>query len=262
MIRRKIDAIPISVIILVSFFDFYLFFTVKNPMYIIPYFLLMIFPKTTVSGWAHHMAHCRPFKNNKIHLGFEFLVGLQVGILPNCWMLHHNVGHHGNLLDQEKDASAWKRNGRTMGVVEYCLYNSLMTYPRSLSIAKEKSQRVYHTTIFFIVLTLVTLSVLFYINPINAFLCFLLPMIVSLYMTFLATYDHHTGIETQNIFESCRNNLHPFYNLITGNLGYHTAHHYKQGVHWSEVPKLHKEIEHLIPDHLINRTEIFKYGRD
>jgi fatty acid desaturase len=41
--------------------------------------------------------------------------------------------------------------------------------------------------------------------------------------------------------------MHPAYNMWTGNLGYHTAHHFRSGVHWSRLPALHKEIEHLIP---------------
>jgi fatty acid desaturase len=39
--------------------------------------------------------------------------------------------------------------------------------------------------------------------------------------------------------------------MVTGNLGYHTAHHYKQGVHWSKLPALHEKIKDKIPDNLI-----------
>jgi len=40
------------------------------------------------------------------------------------------------------------------------------------------------------------------------------------------------------------------FNFLTGNLGYHTAHHYKQGLHWSKLPELHASIAHRIPPQL------------
>ena len=44
--------------------------------------------------------------------------------------------------------------------------------------------------------------------------------------------------------------MSPIYNLLTGNLGYHTAHHHKQGLHWSRLPELHEKIKDKIPENL------------
>ena len=74
-------------------------------------------------------------------------------------------------------------------------------------------------------------------------------MIVGLFLTAWATFDHHSNLDTKNEFEGSRNILNPFYNLMTGNLGYHTAHHVKHGLHWSKLPEYHASIEHLIPAH-------------
>ncbi|WP_399323377.1 fatty acid desaturase [Thiomicrorhabdus lithotrophica] len=39
-----------------------------------------------------------------------------------------------------------------------------------------------------------------------------------------------------------------WFNTLTGNLGFHTAHHYKQGgVHRSKLPALHEKIKDKIP---------------
>mgnify|MGYP001440518359 CR=1 FL=1 len=34
---------------------------------------------------------------------------------------------------------------------------------------------------------------------------------------------------------------------LTGNLGFHTAHHHRPGMHWSKLPTLHAEILPKIP---------------
>ena len=44
-----------------------------------------------------------------------------------------------------------------------------------------------------------------------------------------------------------RNRVNPLYNALTGNLGLHTAHHKRPGLHWSLLPKLHEQIRHQIP---------------
>lgn len=261
MIRRKIDIFPVFLMSAFSFLQFYLFFFSDGFEWFGAFCLVYFLIASTVIAFSHHFAHCRPFNNNSAHLLMEFFIGLQTGILPNVWSLHHNVGHHGRYLDQEMDTSPWKKNGVVRNKFEYAASISVNVYRVTLGIAKERGAKIFIKTAMLFGATVITLLWLFYINPLNCILFFVLPMAISLYLAVYATHPHHSGLETDNVFESCRNNLHPFYNFITGNLGYHTAHHYKQGVHWSELPKLHKEIEHLIPEHLINRDKIFKYGR-
>ena len=38
-----------------------------------------------------------------------------------------------------------------------------------------------------------------------------------------------------NHLDASRNNVNPLFNFITCNLGYHTAHHKRPGIHWSEI---------------------------
>ncbi len=76
-------------------------------------------------------------------------------------------------------------------------------------------------------------------------------MIFGLLLTSWVTFDRHADPSIENEFEAFINNLNRFYNITSGNLGYHTAHHHKQGVHWSLLPALHEKIKDEIPDHLI-----------
>jgi len=84
-----------------------------------------------------------------------------------------------------------------------------------------------------------------------ALLVFVLPMVISLLFTVWVTYEHHSGLDTDEEFHASYNNNNRLFNFLTGNLGYHTAHHYRQGLHWSKLPELHESIKHLIPPRLM-----------
>ena len=100
------------------------------------------------------------------------------------------------------------------------------------------------------------LGVLFWHHWYNALFVFLLPMCLSLYLTVWATYFHHVGLETAEHAEASYNILHRGYNLMTGNLGYHAAHHAKQALHWSKLPQLHAQMAKDIPATLYRQPGI------
>lgn len=72
--------------------------------------------------------------------------------------------------------------------------------------------------------------------------------ILSLLITAYSTFWHHSGLDTTDQMASSRNSLDSIcFNTLTGNFGYHTAHHYKGGLHWTKFPALHEKIKDQIP---------------
>ena len=241
------DRLPVTIILLFTLLDFTVFLTVGSIWLLIAYFLLMIIPRACISAWNHHHQHRPVFKQTWLNRVLEFFYALHTGVTTNLWVLHHNFGHRRNFLDQSKDESRWKRkDGTTMGVLEYTLGVALTAYPRGFEVGKSypKQQKQY---ILFGNITLLLVLALTLYNPVSALFVFILPMITSLIYTSMATYKHHVGLDTQDQFSASHNNLSKLYNILTGNLGYHTAHHYKQGIHWSELPELHDKIKEYIP---------------
>jgi fatty acid desaturase len=156
-------------------------------------------------------------------------------------------GHHHNYLDQTKDESRWTRDdGTKMGELEYTLTVAATAYYRGYLVGRRYPNH-YRTHLISTALTLAIVTSLVIYPPLQAVMLFILPMIAGLLITAWATYDHHAGLSTENDFCASYNTMNPIFNIMTGNLGYHTAHHYKQGVHWSELPKLHEEIKDRIP---------------
>ena len=232
MFKNSADRWPVFFILCLSALDFALYFTVSNAYILGVYFFLMILP-------------------NRI---LEFFYTLHTGVTTNLWVLHHNHGHHNNFLDQEKDESRWTRDdGTQMGELEYSLLITATAYYRGYQVGK-KHPKEQRTFILYSIITFAIVAGLVTYKPAAGLFLFILPMIMGLFMTAWATYEHHAGLNTDNEFEASFNNTNRWYNLFTGNLGYQTAHHYKQGLHWSKLPQLHEKIKDKIPAELIRET--------
>lgn len=246
--RQKADQLPIAIISLFFLADITIFFTVENPWFVVSWFVLSIWPKGNVCAWNHHHQHCVTFKSTFLNRVLELMYGFQTGVTTKGWFLHHVVGHHKNYLDQDLDESRWmNKNGTTKSEIGYTLEVAATSFFRIVKVGMNHRRHLKDFLMMF-TLQVIILGFLFSINWFNALFLFLLPMIVGLTLTAWATYEHHSNLDTKNEFEGSRNILDPFYNLMTGNLGYHTAHHVKHGLHWSKVPEFHASIEHLIPN--------------
>ena len=120
----------------------------------------------------------------------------------------------------------------------------------------EKTNKIPKTTDKKIRLTLIVFLKAFFIDKNN----------VLMFVADVSEFKQHARnrlfqiwkdlYDTQNEFEASYNNLNPIFNLLTGNLGYHTAHHHKMGVHWSKLPDLHATIADKIPQELYRKSRI------
>jgi len=262
LFRHPEDRIPVLLFACVFALDLTVYFTAQSWWLPLLWFGVMIIPKGWISAWNHHHQHLTMFRHAVPNRLLEIIFGFQTGVTSHTWFLHHVVGHHLNYMDQEKDESTWKRpDGTTMGEVEYALKTALTAYPRAYSVGRERHPKALRIFLSMIAVQVALLGVLFWHNAYNALFVFLLPMCVSIYVTSWATYFHHVGLETKKHQEASYNILHAGYNLMTGNLGYHTAHHTKQGLHWSKLPQLHAQMARDIPANLYRQPGIpFVWG--
>lgn len=202
----------------------------------------------SISHNHHHYPTFRRQWQNRI---YEVMLFLETGVPPFAWTLHHNLGHHKHYLDPELDPSAWlNKDGSVMNRVKYDLYNAWRVYPEVIRIGKQRPKLLKRFYLWSAV-SLSVLALLMFWKPVAASIIFLLPMPIMLIGLLDNTYQQHQGLDTSSDFTASRNTRNKLYNLISWNLGYHTAHHTKPSVHWSELPKLHDSLAHRIPDELI-----------
>lgn len=250
LFRHPADRLPVALFLGVFALDLTVFSLATTWWIPVLWCAGMAIPKGWICAWNHHHQHRSTFRHWLPNRLLEIVFGFQTGVTSHTWFLHHVVGHHVNYLDQDKDESAWRRaDGTTMGEVEYSLNVALTSYVRAWRVGR-KYPRARRTMLRMGLLQLALLGGLFAVNWWNALWVFAIPMALSLYLTAWATYFHHAGLETDDHNEASYNILHPLYNLATGNLGYHTAHHSQHGLHWSELPQLHAQLADRIPRHL------------
>jgi fatty acid desaturase len=254
MFRFAADRIPVSIVLTISLIDFIVYLLVDNAGWLAGYALLSIIPKGVICAWNHHHQHTVTFHAQFLNRILEFLYALHTGVSTNLWVLHHVQGHHRNFLDQTRDESAWKRaDGQPMSALEYTLTIAGTAYYRGYKVGR-KFPRLQRDFLLYLVVTLFGVTLLCWFRLVPALFIFVFPMVFNLFFTAWVTYDHHSGLDTDDAFEASYNNTNRLFNLLTGNLGYHTAHHYRQGLHWSKLPALHEEIKSRIPPALIRNS--------
>jgi fatty acid desaturase len=247
LFKYKEDRLPVLLIVALFLADLLVYFIVDNVVLALVWMLLALGPKACICSWNHHHQHVATFTHTLLNRFLELVYGFHTGISTNAWVLHHVLGHHVNYLDQSKDESKWARpDGSTMGVVEYTLYTAFHGYLKAYKVGR-KHPRYQRTFLSMGTILVLLLGVLVFFKPINGLLIFALPMLVGYVVTCWHTYYHHAGLDTDDHLEASYNIMHKWYNILTGNLGYHTAHHMKQGYHWSKLPEFHASIVDQIP---------------
>ncbi|HEX5101855.1 MAG TPA: hypothetical protein VFV94_20235, partial [Polyangiaceae bacterium] len=90
----------------------------------------MVALSTVVAAFNHHHQHVNVFRSRLLNRAYDLVLAVQTGVGPYTWVLHHNLGHHQNYLNQppleNPDESHWTRaDGSQMGRLEYTLHTFL-----------------------------------------------------------------------------------------------------------------------------------------
>ena len=206
----------------------------------------------------HHHQHVNSFRAAWLNRLYDLVLALQAGVGPYAWVLHHNLGHHVNYLNQpphdSPDESRWKRSdGTQMGRLEYSVH---LLLHHQIDIVRVGLRHPKYFNYFLLMkLPLWTLiGVGLWLRPLETVLVFLLPAFITLFHTIWATYEQHAGCAHDDHLVASVNRDNRIYNVLTGNLGLHTAHHKRPGLHWSLLPQLHAQIRAQIPEKQILET--------
>mgnify|MGYP000341285931 FL=1 len=82
--------------------------------------------------------------------------------------------------------------------------------------------------------------------PILTIAFFIVPNLFTAFLVWWQSYPHHHEMGTASIYEASVTEEGHWHNLVTFNIGHHTAHHEKPTLHWSLLPKRTDTIRHLV----------------
>jgi fatty acid desaturase len=206
----------------------------------------------------HNHQHVNVFRGRAFNRGFELLLAMQTGVGPYSWVLHHNLGHHMNYLNQrpgvDVDESRWTRSGGArMRRLEYTLH-LMWSHPIDIQRVGRRHPKIHRKYLLMRAPLYLLLLVLLWGNPLNFLFVFCLAPALTLLHTCWVTYEHHAGLHTDDPVEASFNRENRLYNFLSQNLGYHTAHHIRPGVHWSLLPEFHAQIREKIPTEQVTQA--------
>jgi fatty acid desaturase len=207
---------------------------------------------TVVAAFNHHHQHVNVFHSRLLNRVYDVVLAVQSGVGPYTWVLHHNLGHHQNYLNQppcqNPDESHWTRaDGSQMGRLEYTLHTFLHHQVDVYRIGLRHPPLLRRYLMMKVPCYAFMIAGL-WLNPLNYLLVFFVPSLLTLLHTCYATYEHHAGHSASEHVAASVNREHALFNLLTCNLGLHTAHHMQPGLHWSKLPELHARIRPQIPE--------------
>lgn len=246
--RYREDRIP-SLIVLSIFAVQLATFFLADSLWTVATVMAVLLTLSALPGSISHNHHhvptfIRPWMNRI----YEVILFLESGITPYAWTLHHNMGHHKDYLDQDKDPANWRLpDGRVMSRIRYDVEGALRIYPEIFRIGRDYPELFRRFKVWSSV-SLLVLGVFVALDPLKALVLFIVPMPLMYLGLLDNTYMQHSDLDTSSHFTASRNTTSRLYNLLSSNLGYHTAHHLKPHVHWSRLPALDAEIRHRLPD--------------
>ncbi len=257
MLRYRADRGPVAFVLSV-FVGRCLLFAFAGPVVAMVSALPLLVLGMFIAPINHHHQHVNTFRAAWWNRLYEIVLSLQTGVGPFGWVLHHNLGHHRNYLRQppeaQADESRWKRSdGKPMGRVEYTIH-LVWNHQADIFRVGRQHPEILRRYLWMKVPLYALLAAAFWWRPVHAFFLFVLPAFLTLVHTAWATYEHHAGCGTDDPMDASTNRLNPLYNRLTGNLGYHTAHHHRPGLHWSLLPEHHARIRDRIPEHRVFHT--------
>jgi beta-carotene hydroxylase len=250
LLRYSADWLPVSVVV-GSFLLHAVIYWFAQPLLALCCLLPLFALSTVVAAFNHHHQHVNAFHSRVLNRVYDLLLAVQTGVGPYTWVLHHNLGHHQNYLNQppsaNPDESHWARqDGSQMGRIEYTLHTFLHHQVDVYRIGR-RHPRVFRRYLLMKLPCYAFIAVGVYVNPLNYLLVFFVPSLLTLAHTCWATYEHHAGYSASEHVKASVNRENALFNLLTCNLGLHTAHHLRPGLHWSELPQLHAGIRAEIP---------------
>lgn len=205
----------------------------------------------SVSVMAHNHNHVRMWRSKSLNALTDYWLTLFYGFPVFAWIPTHNQNHH-RLNNRPGDYTATWRLTEGNHLLMLLSYPTVSGYFQQRPIrdylrknwAENRKRFVYSISQIVVLLAFVVGAL--WIDWQKALLYVVLPQQFSTFTVMVFNYLQHVHADEESEWNHSRNFTSPLLNLFLFNNGFHSAHHWRAGTHWTKTPALHREIQHHI----------------
>jgi beta-carotene hydroxylase len=226
-------------------------------------FVLSLFMAVSVAVIAHNHNHVPTFKSNTLNMIMDYWITLFYGFPAFAWIPTHNRNHH-HLNNREGDHTITYRVTEENNLFSLLPYPTISAYFQQIAIKdylkdmRLRNPRRFWESIFQYVALVALIGGALILDWQKALLYIVIPHQVALYFIMLFNYVQHVHANEESEWNHSRNFVGPMLNTMLFNNGFHTIHHERANIHWSDTPSAHAKIAHNI-DPVLNEPSFWGY---
>jgi len=241
ILRYKIDIFSVIAVIVAVTTQFFAFWY-RWPWYTLPLIIILM---RTAHLAEHNHAHLSFFYNPFLNEFTGWLMFLNCGIPLQSYREQHIKVHHACFGTPKDWTSPWDYKGTDFPgrpINKYYYYASFMLLSilqcTVIYLRNPRGENTLKFTVSFIIVGMVMTALA--LHDLRSFLIFYgVPWIMTYIYLAIASWGQHVNCEYDSIYTSAINDLNPDSGLLGFNIGYHTAHHWHPGLHWSLLEEFH-----------------------
>ncbi|MDB5284963.1 MAG: fatty acid desaturase [Bacteroidota bacterium] len=220
-------------------------------------YILFLHFSVAVAVMTHNHLHINMWNNKWMNILTDWWLTVFYGVPVFTWIPTHNRNHH-RFVNKEGDSSITYRHTEENNLLSLISYPSTSGfYQMKMSVfpymadLKTRNPRTYWENWAQVVVLAVWILGFLILGWKQAILYVIIPQQVSAFTVFVFNYIQHVHADEESRWNHSRNFMGV--NLFLFNNGYHTAHHERANIHWSELPAAHEKIVANIHPSLIEK---------
>ena len=220
---------------------------------------------------AHNHNHSPTFVSRRVNNAFGHLLTIFYGYPTLMWIPTHNLNHH-RYNNRAGDATITWRYTNKHNLLVALSYPFVSGYFQSKPIkqyiakAKLDDRKLYSRIVFqyvfwisVYVLMLVVAGLMHHQQQTGLglyvwFFSLILPAIFSATVIMVFNFIQHVHADASSELDHSRNFTGKVFNFLFFNNGFHTVHHHRPGLHWTDLPAAHARVSHQIDPRLNERN--------
>ena len=214
---------------------------------------------------SHNHNHLGVWRSKTLNLFTSYLIAMFYGHPAIAWVPTHNQVHH-RLNNRPGDTSRSPKWFEGNHLAAILVYPPLTNFAQTRDIHAflrdlyRRDRPAFWSAMSEYVVFFGTMAFLLVLDWRKTLLFFVIPQQAALFLIQCVNYLQHVETDAESEWNHSRNFVSPLLNALLFNNGYHTVHHLKPGVHWSQLPALHEQYAHHIDASLLQRSWARYFG--